>query len=450
LNSPDKVQEIIIIKRGGEGEVGHHGGAWKIAFADFMTAMMALFLVLWLINAANEETKKAVASYFNPVKLVDRNRSVKGLHDAEGVQETEVKAPNEQFPEEKPISSPSDKQSKTESQYFADPFSALNEIAAHQAPGELRAIEEQGGRNGNDAINDAAGGEAFMDPFSPNFWNEEVRPSNNSGQLAGRYETDGQGEVADKNKTAPAAAGKGGKGSDGGNAHAGDQASGKENAGQMAAGEMKAGQEGMSAEKGVAAAEDPSQTAAIAKDAQAIPDKAGDAAKLEQAAAEARKAEAVAAEAEQMREKITEKLTEAFGKGSKFAGELTVVPSGDEILISLTDAFDISMFEVGSAIPSHDLVIALEKIGNVLGEQKGGIRIRGHTDARPFRSEDYDNWRLSAARAQSAYYMLLRGGLEETRVREISGFADRQLLLPEEPLSPKNRRIEVLVGVNTG
>ena len=68
-------QEIIIVKRGGHGDHGHHGGAWKIAFADFMTAMMALFLVLWLINAANEETKKSVASYFNPVKLVDRNRS---------------------------------------------------------------------------------------------------------------------------------------------------------------------------------------------------------------------------------------------------------------------------------------------------------------------------------------------------------------------------------------
>ena len=100
MSDEQKHQEIIIIKRGGEGEHGHHGGAWKIAFADFMTAMMALFLVLWLINAANEETKKAVASYFNPVKLVDRNRSVKGLHDAEGVQEIEVQAPNEQFPEQ--------------------------------------------------------------------------------------------------------------------------------------------------------------------------------------------------------------------------------------------------------------------------------------------------------------------------------------------------------------
>src|SRR5947207_7139180 len=74
--------EIIIVKRNHEGhDEGHHGGVWKIAFADFMTAMMCFFLVMWLINAANEQTKAAVASYFNPVKLIDRNSSRKGLED---------------------------------------------------------------------------------------------------------------------------------------------------------------------------------------------------------------------------------------------------------------------------------------------------------------------------------------------------------------------------------
>jgi chemotaxis protein MotB len=151
--------------------------------------------------------------------------------------------------------------------------------------------------------------------------------------------------------------------------------------------------------------------------------------------------------AAEMLEQISEQLKEALGGDSELVGELSVTPSGDEILISLTDAFDISMFEVGSALPSPDLVVALEKIGGVLAEQPGGVRIHGHTDARPFRSKDYDNWRLSSARAQSAYYMLLRGGLEETRVAEISGFADRKLLDEEDPLSHRNRRIEVLVEV---
>ncbi|HSX73921.1 MAG TPA: flagellar motor protein MotB, partial [Shinella sp.] len=48
--------EIIIVKRHGDHEGDHHSAAWKIAYADFMTAMMAFFLVMWLVNAANEKT----------------------------------------------------------------------------------------------------------------------------------------------------------------------------------------------------------------------------------------------------------------------------------------------------------------------------------------------------------------------------------------------------------
>ncbi|MFQ5562713.1 MAG: flagellar motor protein MotB [Parvularculaceae bacterium] len=57
----------IIIKRvkkvSGEG---HHGGAWKVAYADFVTAMMAFFLLMWLLNATTEEQRKGIADYFNP------------------------------------------------------------------------------------------------------------------------------------------------------------------------------------------------------------------------------------------------------------------------------------------------------------------------------------------------------------------------------------------------
>jgi len=170
----------------------------------------------------------------------------------------------------------------------------------------------------------------------------------------------------------------------------------------------------------------------------------------EAATEEEKKAAALEKAADELRGRISEKLAEVFGDNAEIASDVSVEVSGGEILISLTDALDISMFELGSAVPSQDLVLALEKIGGVLAEQNGGIRIHGHTDARPFRSKDYDNWRLSASRAQSAYYMLLRGGLDETRVREISGFADRKLVDTEDPFSPANRRIEVLVEVDAG
>jgi chemotaxis protein MotB len=60
-----KAQPIIIKKKGGHG--GHHGGAWKVAYADFVTAMMSLFIVLWLMSSS-EKVKKAVAGYFNDPK----------------------------------------------------------------------------------------------------------------------------------------------------------------------------------------------------------------------------------------------------------------------------------------------------------------------------------------------------------------------------------------------
>jgi chemotaxis protein MotB len=61
-----KTQPIIVIKKKA-AHGGHHGGAWKVAYADFVTAMMALFIVLWLMNQS-DAVKKAVAGYFNDPK----------------------------------------------------------------------------------------------------------------------------------------------------------------------------------------------------------------------------------------------------------------------------------------------------------------------------------------------------------------------------------------------
>lgn len=60
-----KTQPIIIKRKG--GHAGHHGGAWKVAYADFVTAMMSLFIVLWLMGSS-EKVKKAVSGYFNDPK----------------------------------------------------------------------------------------------------------------------------------------------------------------------------------------------------------------------------------------------------------------------------------------------------------------------------------------------------------------------------------------------
>jgi chemotaxis protein MotB len=63
-----KTDEVapIIIKRVKKYAAGHHGGAWKVAYADFVTAMMAFFLLLWLLNVTTKEQKDAISNYFDP------------------------------------------------------------------------------------------------------------------------------------------------------------------------------------------------------------------------------------------------------------------------------------------------------------------------------------------------------------------------------------------------
>lgn len=75
-------QPIIIkkIKKGGHG--GHHGGAWKIAYADFVTAMMAFFLLMWLLGSTDEKTKKGISEYFqNPFGVAITQGAGEGTGD---------------------------------------------------------------------------------------------------------------------------------------------------------------------------------------------------------------------------------------------------------------------------------------------------------------------------------------------------------------------------------
>ncbi|MFN9927970.1 MAG: flagellar motor protein MotB [Phenylobacterium sp.] len=65
------------IKKGGHG--GHHGGAWKVAYADFVTAMMAFFLLMWLINTTSPEQKRGIADYFAPASVSESTSGSGGI-----------------------------------------------------------------------------------------------------------------------------------------------------------------------------------------------------------------------------------------------------------------------------------------------------------------------------------------------------------------------------------
>ncbi|MDH3262463.1 MAG: chemotaxis protein MotB [Paracoccaceae bacterium] len=66
-NAPVIIKRKKVIAAG-----GHHGGAWKVAYADFVTAMMAFFMLMWLLNATTEKQRKGIADYFNPTIPINR------------------------------------------------------------------------------------------------------------------------------------------------------------------------------------------------------------------------------------------------------------------------------------------------------------------------------------------------------------------------------------------
>ncbi|TCQ11111.1 MULTISPECIES: flagellar motor protein MotB [Sphingomonas] len=70
--------KIIVKKIYIEGHGGHHGGAWKVAYADFVTAMMAFFLLLWILGATTEKQRKGIADYFAPTLLDTRSLGIGG------------------------------------------------------------------------------------------------------------------------------------------------------------------------------------------------------------------------------------------------------------------------------------------------------------------------------------------------------------------------------------
>lgn len=81
----DDQRPIIIKKIKKGGGHGHHGGAWKIAYADFVTAMMAFFLLMWLLNATTQEQKRGIANYFDPITIGERNGGGSGVMGGESV-----------------------------------------------------------------------------------------------------------------------------------------------------------------------------------------------------------------------------------------------------------------------------------------------------------------------------------------------------------------------------
>src|SRR3954462_4032712 len=74
-NTDRRGKNEILIRKEEVVEGGHHGGSWKVAYADFVTAMMAFFLLMWLLGATTEKQRKALADYFAPTLVEFKQNS---------------------------------------------------------------------------------------------------------------------------------------------------------------------------------------------------------------------------------------------------------------------------------------------------------------------------------------------------------------------------------------
>jgi chemotaxis protein MotB len=413
--------ELIIFRRRSllEGEDENHG-IWKIAYADFMTAMMAFFLVMWLINATNKEARESVASYFNPIKLTDSTPDRKGMNDARRVDPGKAAEGESLFPRPEPGK---DSQAKTppqaaqsrfdEAALFRDPYTVLSEIAGTpprvaQAGASLDATRKEG----------LKGGEAYRDPFDPVSWpmaatapvEEKALGRKEAGSLSFEEEaaalSDGKGPRPFKGKpdatAAPATEAELAKAPP-----RNDQADKQETANAV----------------GLFADDESKNKTAVNRAAAAPPETP------------------MAAEARKLQAAISAALA-PLGPARPLA---EVRESNEGLLVSLTDDLNYGMFANASAEPTPGLIRALDKITPLIAQNRGQVIVRGHTDNRAYRSSEYDNWRLSTARAHMAYYMLIRGGLDARRVERIEGYADRRPKNPADPSAAQNRRIELLI-----
>jgi chemotaxis protein MotB len=419
------VQEIVIIRRGGTGDdEGHHGGMWKIAFADFMTAMMAFFLVMWLINATDDKTKTEIATYFNPIKLPDQQKTEKALQTADTSGGENQEAINERTAPKGQTFKGSGKEDdgkqtpkKADDALFADPYGILSKLAT-QAPRVALPADVGMRKDGKAQL---SGGAAFRDPFDPDFRKRSADVQVQT-PAAARDDT----PDADTSKETPSPLAQDIADGPGDAPVAKKPATGKPGGAQSAENKPDAAESGSQSESTKIAAADPAaQMDAPAPSAKQSPDAA-----IPQATA----AQLDAAIHEALRQANIANLP-----------DINVTRTSEGLLISLTDKMNYEMFGIASAQPRPELVVAMEKIGTLLQSRPEKIVIRGHTDARPFRSATYDNWRLSSDRANVAHFMLARGGLAESRFEKIEGYADKSLNVPNDPKAAGNRRIEILL-----
>lgn len=327
-------------------ESGHHGGAWKVAYADFMTAMMAFFLLLWILSSSDEQKLRGIAEYF-----------------------TNATMPN---------------------------GSGLLDGATFGPPGTLNASSGTVVARGADM--------GPIDDPSPARWEVmDMTPTADpderiNGTYKGDFDSPATGAITERELRQ--------------NARADVQTAAE---GQDAT--------GAAAQQAAAAAVEAAQIEAAAEAM-----RAADAAKFDNLQSELRQAMQENPELRPLEENVIFERT----------------PDG--LRIQVVDQEGKPMFASGSADMSAATFKLMQLLGQSLAELPNDMVISGHTDAVPFSNRKaYDNWDLSSDRANAMRRVLLKSGVDQARITRVSGMADTDPLVPENPLDPSNRRISVLL-----
>ena len=148
---------------------------------------------------------------------------------------------------------------------------------------------------------------------------------------------------------------------------------------------------------------------------------------------------------DRMKKTLAAKLA-ATEKLRRLARQVKMIDTTEGIRIDLVDDADFAMFRLGTTILTPEASELLRVIGQTLAPEPGGLSIRGHTDATPWRDgTGANNWSLSAGRAEATRQALIRTGIRDERYRRIEGVADRELLVANDPADPRNRRISILL-----
>ncbi|WP_207458835.1 flagellar motor protein MotB [Azospirillum sp. SYSU D00513] len=335
--NPGGGEQPIIIKKKKGGHGGHHGGAWKVAYADFVTAMMAFFLLLWLLNVTTSDQRKGIADYFAPVSV---SRETSGSGGVLGGQT--ITAPGAQVSASSPIT------------------------ADFPSSGPPGSTSDEADENSDPTENEPSG-------------------DNPAEQKSSESRLDYQARL-----------------------------------------EQLAKQSGISGQKTGESLSDFAERVGEAIE------------KLEKAQSEAQQFQQAATEIRQAIQSVPEL--------APLAQNLMIDQTPEGLRIQIVDQDRVSMFPGGSGQMYPQTRQLVTQVAQALSKLPNKLSISGHTDGVAFPSgAGRDNWDLSAERANATRRALTAGGIQDSRIQDVVGRADRDLLVPDQPASPRNRRISIVL-----